>query len=138
MTPADRAGEGGRAGQELDGRDAEVRPGQPAGQVYDWFVRGRTLLEVLARALFDAHRHREAAEEFANLADVSPDDDDARFGLGLSRWRLGDLDAAVEQLTLAAAMRPDRREYEQALRQVRATLRARQATEDGSGSPDAG
>jgi predicted Zn-dependent protease len=126
--------------------------GAPAGEVYDWFVRGRTLLEsgnpeaaaellrhaverepasasvleTFARALFDARRYAEAAERFTELVETSPDNDYARFGLGLSRMRLGDLTAAVEQLALATAMRPERPEYQQALREVRATVRARE------------
>lgn len=134
-------------------RDSSRRDGEPAGEVYDWYVRGRTLLdggnpeaaaellahawsrepgsasllETLARALFDARRYAEAAQRFTELVEVSPDSDYARFGLGLSRFRLGDLGGAVEQLALAAAMRPGRRDYQQALREARATVRAREA-----------
>jgi predicted Zn-dependent protease len=126
--------------------------GEPAGEVYDWYVRGRTLLEggnpeaaaellrhaferepesasvleAFARALFDARRYGEAADRFTELVETSPDNDYARFGLGLSRMRLGDLTAAVEQLALATAMRPERAEYQQALREARATVRARE------------
>jgi hypothetical protein len=39
--------------------------------------------------------------------------------------RLGDLGGAVEQLALATAMRPGRSDYQQALREARATVRAR-------------
>jgi predicted Zn-dependent protease len=126
--------------------------GGPAGEVYDWFVRGVSLLEsgnaeaaaallaharsaepgsasileALARATFDAGRHTEALTLFAELAEASPDNDYARFGLGLSRMRTGDVTGAVEQLALAAAMRPGRADYQQALREARATLRARE------------
>ena len=96
------------------------RDGVPAGEVYDWYVRGTTLLEsgnpeaaaellghahrrepesasvleALARALFDARRYAEAAGRFTELVEVSPDSDYARFGLGLSRMRLDDLAGA--------------------------------------------
>jgi predicted Zn-dependent protease len=126
--------------------------GVPAGEVYDWFVRGMTLLEggnpeaaaellaharsrepdsasvleALARALFDARRYAEAAARFTDLVEASPDNDYARFGLGLSRMRLGDLLGAVEQLTLATVMRPGRSDYQQALREARATVHARE------------
>jgi predicted Zn-dependent protease len=129
-----------------------AREGEPGGEVYDWFVRGRTLLEggnpeaaaellthafarepesasvleMLARALFDARRYAEAADRFTELVETSPDSDYARFGLGLARMRLGDLAGAVEQLALATAMRPERAEYQQALREARATVRARE------------
>jgi predicted Zn-dependent protease len=127
--------------------------GVPAGEVYDWYVRGLTLLdggnpeaaaellaharsrepdsasvlEALARALFDARRYDEAAARFTDLVEASPDNDYARFGLGLSRMRLGDLVGAIEQLALATAMRPGRADYQQALREARATVRAREA-----------
>jgi tetratricopeptide (TPR) repeat protein len=126
--------------------------GQPSGEVYDWYVRALALLEsgnpeaaasllgharaeepssasvleALARSVFDARRYEEAAALFAELIEVQPDNDYARFGLGLARVRLGDHAGAVEQLALAVAMRPQRRDYEQALREARATLRFRE------------
>ena len=140
-----------------------ARDGVPAGEVYDWFVRGTTLLEsgnpeaaaellahartrepesasvleALARALFDARRYAEAADRFTELVELSPDSDYARFGLGLSRLRLGDLGGATEQLALAAAMRPGRADYQQVLREARATARAREEAA-GRSSVDAG
>ena len=82
--------------------------GQPSGEVYDWYVRAVALLEsgnpeaaaallthahaeepssasvleALARAVFDARRYAEAAEHFTALIEVQPDNDYARFGLG--------------------------------------------------------
>jgi predicted Zn-dependent protease len=127
------------------------KDGEPGGDVYDWFVRGMDLLEsgnpeaaaellaharareplsasileALARATFDARRYTEAHRLFGQLAETTPDNDYARFGLGLSLLRVGDVPAAVQQLALATAMRPTRAEYQSALRQARATLRAR-------------
>ena len=66
-----------------------------------------------------------AAENFRVIVDASPTDDYAHFGLGLSLARAGDHEAAAEYLALAAAMRPDRKHYTDALRQVRATLKFR-------------
>lgn len=126
--------------------------GQPSGEVYDWYVRAlgllesgnpeaaasllshararepssASVLEALARAVFDAGRYDAAAEHFAELIEANPDSDYARFGLGLSRMRLGDHAGAVEHLRLATVMRPDRGEYQQALRDARATLRFRE------------
>ena len=125
--------------------------GEPAGEVYDWYVRGLSLLEggnaaaaaellahaharepdsasvleALARATFDAKRYADAHRHFGVLVETTPDNDYARFGLGLSRMRAGDVPGAVEQLALAAAMRPERADYQQALREARATVRAR-------------
>jgi len=127
--------------------------GEPAGEVYDWFIRGLSLLdggnaeaaaallthararepasasilEALARAQFDARRYAEAHDLFGELVETTPDNDYARFGLGLSRLRTGDVTGAVEQLALAAAMRPGRADYQRALREARATVRAREA-----------
>lgn len=144
--------------------DGGQRGGEPAGEVYDWFVRAHSLLEggnpeaaaellsharrrepesasvleALARALFDARRYPEAAERFRELVETSPDSDYARFGLGLSRMRLGDHGGAVEQLALATAMRPQRADYQQALREARATMRARAEAAAQAGDGDAG
>jgi thioredoxin-like negative regulator of GroEL len=54
-----------------------------------------------------------------------PADHYARYGLGMASVRMGNVEAAVEQLALAAAMRPDQQHYVSALREARATIRAR-------------
>ncbi|MFB4318742.1 tetratricopeptide repeat protein [Actinomadura sp. 21ATH] len=126
-------------------------PAGPDGGVYEWYTRGLALLkagsaaaavqllaraadaepasrsirEALARAQFGARRFREAAENFRFIVEVDPAEDYALFGLGLSLSRLGDFQGAVEPLALAAAMRPENRDYAKALRHVRATLDAR-------------
>src|SRR6266536_4404724 len=118
-------------------------PTNPDGSVYDWYQRGLDLLqsgsaaaavqllaraadaepespsirEALARAQFGARRFAEAAESFRWIVEDNPSEDYALFGLGLSLSRMGEFEAAVEHLALAAAMRPDNRDYTQALRQ---------------------
>jgi tetratricopeptide (TPR) repeat protein len=135
---------------EVRGDEPRATPG---GEVYDWYVRGLALLdggnpdaaamllghahaeapasasirEALARALFDARRYPEAADLFRDLINRNPSDDYAQFGLGLTLTRLGEVAPAVEHLALAVAMRPQRQEYVRALREARATLRAREA-----------
>lgn len=137
----------------------ESRPGRgesaaPAGDVYDWYVRGRDLLshgdaaaavqilsrtveaeptarsarEMLARAQFDARQYAQARESFAYLVESDPADHYAHFGLGLAARKLGDLAVAVEHLALAAAMRPDLSRYGRELRAARAA-----ATRQGHG-----
>ena len=138
-----------------DSRPGENLPGQPLpeGDVHDWYRRGMDLLgrgspaaaaqvlqrasaaepgsrsirEALARAQFDAGRYAEAADNFRVIVEASPSDDYAHFGLGLALARRGDHAAAAEYLALASAMRPDAAHYSDALRSVRATLRARAA-----------
>ena len=135
-----------------DSRAEENFPGQvlPEGDVHAWYRRGMELLangspaaaaqvlqrastaepdsrsvrEALARAQFDAGRYAEAADNFRMIVEASPSDDYAHFGLGLALARTGHHAAAAEYLALAAAMRPDARHYTDALRSVRATLRA--------------
>jgi Flp pilus assembly protein TadD len=85
----------------------------------------RSVREALARAQFDTGRYAEAADNFRVIVEASPVDDYANFGLGLALSRSGDHERAAEFLALAAAMRPDRKPYTDALRQVRATLEAR-------------
>jgi len=137
-----------------DSHSEENFPGQalPAGDVHAWYRRGMELLdrgspaaaaqvlqrastaepasrsvrEALARAQFDAGRYADAADNFRVIVEASPSDDYAHFGLGLALTRTGDHAAAAEYLALAAAMRPDAAHYTEALRSVRATLRARE------------
>lgn len=157
--------EGPRAGQDSrpeEDRPGEHVPQPPDGDAYAWYQRGVELLgkrspaaaaqlleraaqvepesrmvrEALARAQFDAGRYGLAAENFRMIVEASPADDYANFGLGLALARSGDPAAAAEYLALAAAMRPDLPHYSSALREVRATLRARaqQPGDDGVAS----
>jgi Flp pilus assembly protein TadD len=127
--------------------------GLPSGGPYEWLQRGLSLLavgeaaaaatlltrahaaepastgvlEALARARYDSGDMAGAAESFRDLATARPADDYAHFGLGLSLSRLGRFGLAAEHLAMAHAMRPDLPEYADRLRQVRATLRARES-----------
>jgi len=132
-----------------DPEPGAVSTGEPAGEVYDWFVRGRALLdagdaapavqlltrcarvepasrsilETLARAQFQAGQLTAAQESFARLVEADPADDYAQFGLGLTCRRIGDLRGAVEHLSLAVAMRPDLAHYGRELSYARAAFR---------------
>ena len=149
----------GHAGFEGDGPgetgSQEAAQGTPA-DVHAWYTTGMELLdkgspaaaaqvlqraaiaeptsrsvrEALARAQFDTGRYAEAAANFRVIVEASPADDYAHFGLGLALSRAGEYERAAEYLALAAAMRPDRKPYTDALRQVRATLEARKRKAD--------
>lgn len=125
--------------------------GAPSGDVYEWYRRGTALLaqghpgaarqlltraalaepgssairESLARAQFDAGEYRAALESFRELALADPADDYAQFGWGLAAARTGDFEESAVHLALAVAMRPESAHYRAALRQTRATLKAR-------------
>ncbi len=120
----------------------------PRGEVYDWYMRGLSLLdsgnpaaavqllghaaaaepqsrsvrEALARAQFDAGDFADARDNFDWITRADPADDYAQFGLGLAAAKVGDYRSAVEHLALAAAMRPDIAHYGVALRGARAAL----------------
>jgi Flp pilus assembly protein TadD len=160
MSEGSAGGQDSRRGKEAvspDGRDAA------GSDTYDLYRRGmdllsrgsaaaaaqlleraaaaephsRSVLEALARAQFDAGRYAAAAGNFRRIVEASPSDDYAQFGLGLALARTGDPGAAAEHLALAAAMQPDRRHYADALRSVRATLRARkQAAAETPDNPE--
>ncbi|HEY7483495.1 MAG TPA: tetratricopeptide repeat protein [Streptosporangiaceae bacterium] len=124
---------------------------EPTGDVYDWYTRGldllktgspaaalqllqraadaeptsRSIREALARAQFGARRYADAADSFRLIVEDNPSEDYALFGLGLALSRMGEFADAVEHLALAAAMRPDNKDYANALRQARATLNSR-------------
>lgn len=147
----------GRDSQPEENFPGQNRQHPPEGDAYSWYRRGMELLgkgspaaaaqvlqraaaaepasrsvrEALARAQFDAGRYQDAADNFRVIVEASPSDDYANFGLGLALARTGDHAAAAEYLALAAAMRPDAAHYTNALRQVRATLRARADQEEG-------
>jgi Flp pilus assembly protein TadD len=132
--------------------DGDRSSGRPSGGTYEWFRRGLALLaageaaaaatlltrahgeepsstgvlEARARAPYDSRGVAGAAQSFRDLAVARPADDYAHFGLGLCLSRLGRFGLAAEHLAMAHAMRPDRPEYADRLRQVRATIAARQ------------
>ena len=128
--------------------------GEPTGDVYDWYRRGCRLLddghamaavtllervadaepqarhgrETLGRARLAARQYAAAEADFTQLVQQQPDDDYAHLGLGLALARQGRFAAAAEHLALAVAMRPDRDDYVEQLRQVRATLKAQESS----------
>ncbi|WP_141585939.1 tetratricopeptide repeat protein [Actinomadura sp. WMMA1423] len=137
--------------EDSPGDDPDGDAASPQGGVYEWYTRGLELLragsaaaalqllaraaeaepqshsirEALARAQFGARQFGAAAESFRGIVEEEPAEDYARFGLGLSLSRMGEFEAAVEHLALAAAMRPENQDYARALRHARATLAAR-------------
>jgi len=125
-------------GLELLGRGSAAAAAQLLERAAEAEPGARSVLEALGRAQFDTRRYDAAAETFRQIVDASPTDDYAHFGLGLALARGGDPGAAAEHLALAAAMRPELRHYTDALRGVRATLRARSeaAAEAGGGRAD--
>ena len=106
--------------------------------VYELFIRGTALLaaghfhqatvplerarrlspesasirEALGRALFQAQRYSEAADEFRALVERSPTNDFALFCLGRSLQMLGRHAEARQPLALAACLQPERRDYQ--------------------------
>lgn len=117
-------------GLDLLGRGSAAAAAQLLERAAAAEPRSRSVLEALARAQFDAGQYGEAAGNFRRIVDASPSDDYAQFGLGLALARTGNPGAAAEHLALAAAMRPNLRHYTDALRSVRATLRARSAARE--------
>ncbi|MFY9654124.1 MAG: tetratricopeptide repeat protein [Trebonia sp.] len=115
-------------GMELLGKGSPAAAAQVLQRAAAAEPQSRSVREALARAQFDTGRYAEAADNFRVIVEASPSDDYAHFGLGLALARTGDPEGAAEYLALAAAMRPDRKEYTDALRQVRATLEARKRT----------
>jgi tetratricopeptide (TPR) repeat protein len=123
-----------RRGMELLGRGSAAAAAQLLERAAAAEPQSRSVREGLARAQFDTGRYAAAAGNFRRIVEASPSDDYAQFGLGLALARTGEPGAAAEHLALAAAMAPDRRHYSEALRSVRATLRAR--TRAGGEDPE--
>jgi TolA-binding protein len=112
-------------GMELLGKGSPAAAAQVLQRAANAEPGSRSVREALARAQFDTGQYAAAADNFRAIVEASPTDDYAHFGLGLSLARSGDHAAAAEYLALAVAMRPDRKHYTDALRQVRATLKFR-------------
>jgi tetratricopeptide (TPR) repeat protein len=89
-----------------------------------------SIREALGRALFQAQRYSEAADEFRAVVERAPTNDYALFCLGRSLQMLGRHAEARKPLTLAATMKPERSDY-QAYRE-----RARDAAERAASQPN--
>jgi tetratricopeptide (TPR) repeat protein len=152
---------GGHDSHPDDDQRVESSSPAPDGDAYSWYRRGldllsrgsaaaaaqlleraaeaepgsRSVLEALGRAQFDVGRYAAAADSFRQIVEASPSDDYAHFGLGLALARNGNPAAAAEHLALAAAMRPELPHYTDALRGVRATLRAQADLESPAPPP---
>jgi Flp pilus assembly protein TadD len=120
-----------KRGLDLLGRGSPAAAAQLLQRAAMAEPRSRSIREALARAQFDAGQYAAAAGNFRMIVEASPSDDYAQFGLGLALARTGDPGGAAEHLALAAAMRPNLRHYTDALRSVRATLRARSEVQKG-------
>ena len=118
-----------RRGLDLLGRGSAAAAAQLLERAAAAEPESRSILEALGRAQFDTRHYEAAAGSFRRIVEASPSDDYAQFGLGLALSRAGDHGAAAEHLALAAAMRPDLQHYTEALRSVRATLRAQNRAE---------
>ncbi len=112
-------------------------PEQKGERVYELYTRGSALLEsgdfaaaavpleharnlepdkasireALGRAYFRSAQFEEAAAEFEALVERAPTNDYALFCLGRALLELGRAQEARKPLTLAACLRPDRRDY---------------------------
>ncbi|GAA0935172.1 hypothetical protein GCM10009550_00070 [Actinocorallia libanotica] len=112
-------------GMRLLGSGSPAAAVQPLARAVEADPRSPSLREALGRALLGARHYAEAAENFQSIIEENPAEDYARFGLGLALSRMGEFEAAVEHLALAAAMRPENQDYASALRHARATLDSR-------------
>jgi Flp pilus assembly protein TadD len=89
-----------------------------------------SIREALGRALFQAQRYSEAADEFQAVVERAPTNDYALFCLGRSLQMLGRHAEARQPLALAACMKPERTDY-RAYRD-----RARNAAERAASRPN--
>jgi len=99
----------------------------PLGRARDLAPGEDSIHEALGRALFGAHRYREAADEFAAVATHAPTNDYALFCLGRSLQLCGRHAEALRPLALAAQLRPERADY----RRYRDQARKLAAPDDG-------
>jgi Flp pilus assembly protein TadD len=70
-----------------------------------------SIREALGRAYFRSRQFEEARVEFAAVVERAPTNDYALFCLGRALMELGRLAEARKPLTLAAQLRPERRDY---------------------------
>ncbi|HVS28371.1 MAG TPA: tetratricopeptide repeat protein [Solirubrobacteraceae bacterium] len=83
----------------------------PLARARDRSPEHASIREALGRAYFHARRYREAAEEFAAVAEQAPTNDYALFCLGRALQLQGRHAEARHPLALACCLRPERPDY---------------------------
>ncbi len=83
----------------------------PLQRVRDLEPDKTSVREALGRALFGAHRYREAEEEFSAVVERAPTNHYALFCLGRALQQQGRHAEAQQPLALASSLRPDRADY---------------------------
>ena len=83
----------------------------PLARARDMDPDKASIREALGRAYFRSAQYEKAAAEFDAVVERAPTDDYALFCLGRSLQELGRHREARKPLTLAACLRPERRDY---------------------------
>jgi Flp pilus assembly protein TadD len=83
----------------------------PLKRVRDLEPDKTSVREALGRALFGAHRYREAEAEFRCVVEQAPTNHYALFCLGRALQQQGRHAEARRPLALASSLRPDRADY---------------------------
>ena len=83
----------------------------PLGRARDLEPDKMSVREALGRALFGARRYREAAAEFAVVAERAPTNDYALFCWGRCLQLMGRHAEARTPLAIASCLRPERADY---------------------------
>ncbi|MCK9249015.1 MAG: hypothetical protein M0P31_08570 [Solirubrobacteraceae bacterium] len=100
-----------RSGADLLERGDHHAATLPLTRARDLEPESRMVREALGRALFGAHRFRDAAAEFEAVVAGEPTNDYAQFCLGRALQRCGRHAEARPPLTMATLLRPDRQDY---------------------------
>ncbi|MGE4426904.1 MAG: hypothetical protein AB7G37_10680 [Solirubrobacteraceae bacterium] len=100
-----------RSGADLLDRGDHHAATLPLSRARDLEPGSRMVREALGRALFGAHRYRDAANEFSAVVEHEPTNDYAQFCLGRALQRCGRHVEARPPLTMAALLRPERQDY---------------------------
>ncbi|WP_205698177.1 tetratricopeptide repeat protein [Conexibacter sp. SYSU D00693] len=106
-------------GKELLQRGDFHAAAVPLGRAAEMAPDKDSIREAYGRALFGAHRYREAAEEFGAIVEHVPTDHYAQFCLGRALQQMGRHAEARGPLTLASNLRPDNRDYRHYCEQAR-------------------
>ena len=83
----------------------------PLGRAREMDPDKDSIHEAYGRALFGAHRYREAAEEFGAIAQHNPTDDYALFCWGRALQLQGKHAEARAPLSQAVLLKPERTDY---------------------------
>jgi tetratricopeptide (TPR) repeat protein len=76
----------------------------PGAQEADWNIKRAGILGLMGQDAYQKKEYSKAIDFYARITKLAPQNDEAYYYIGMSKWKAGDPDAAIDQLAKAAVL----------------------------------